>query len=100
MKKIVAIVTQNGSLSKGLHKNATINLFKLEDEHVTEVENLSIDDDSLKSFSLLMALKRVSIVYIGSIGNDVRHVLHMIGITIKSQDEQRDDQFIKHFIFD
>ena len=100
MKKIVAVITQKGSLSKGVQENTKINLFKLENEQVTEVENISVNDTSLNHFSLLLALKKVSTVYIGSISNDLRTLLNLIGITIKSLEEQTDDKFISQFIFD
>lgn len=100
MKKIVAVITQKGALSKGLQENTKINLFKLENEQVVEVENLSIEDTSTNHFSLLMALKTVSTIYIGSINNDLKNLLNLIGITTKSLDEEMDDKFINQFIFD
>jgi hypothetical protein len=100
MEKIIAILTQKGALSKGLQENTTINLFKLENEKVTEVENISLENTSENHFSLLMALKKVSMIYIGTISNDLRNILNKIGIATKSKDEHSDDRFINQFIFD
>lgn len=57
MEETIAIVTQKGALSKGLQQNTIVNLFKLTNDNVTGVENGNMDEVSVKSFSLLLALK-------------------------------------------
>ena len=100
MEKIIAILTQKGSLSKGLQENTTVNLFRLENEEVKEVESVKLESTTDNHFSLMMALKKVNTVYTGSINNDLRNVLSRLGIMIKCKDEIANDQFINHFIFD
>lgn len=100
MEKTVALITQKGSLSKGLQQNTTINLFKIANDKVSGVENIQLDEVSEQKFSLLLALKNVSVVYIDSISNDLKHILQTIGITTKLSNDLDDDHFIKQFIFD
>lgn len=100
MEKVIAILTQKGSLSKGINTNTTINLFKLRDDQVTEVENIELEEVSHKSFSLLMALKEVSIIYIDSISKELKQILDTISITTKMKDDLDNDHFINKFIFD
>ena len=99
MAEIIAILTQKRNLSKDIQRNTTVNLFELENEKVKGVESLKLDNTENNYFSLLMALKRVSVVYTESINNDLRHLLSKIGIKIKCRDELNDDKFINQFIF-
>lgn len=99
MKK-VAILTQKGALSKGLQNNTTVNLFTMENDAVVEVENLKLENTSENYFSLLMALKKVSLIYVDTINNDLRRILEKIGIITKCKDEIFDDKFICQFVFD
>jgi len=100
MKKIVAVLTQKGSLSRGLQENTTVNLFQLEDDKVTGVENIPLKETSVKEFSLLMAIKEVSLIYVETINNELIRLLELIGIKTKCKDEISNDQFINKFIFD
>ncbi len=61
MTRIIAILTQKGSLSKGVHENTTVNLFAVDGEDkVKGVESLKLENAENNYFSLLMALKKVS----------------------------------------
>lgn len=100
MEKKIAIITQKGSLSKGLHQNTIINIFKLINDKVIEVENINMDEVSEKNLSLTLALREVSVVYLGSISNELKRILNTIGITTKVKDELDNDKFIQQFIFD
>lgn len=100
MKKIIAILTQKGALSKGIQENTTVRLFSLEDEEVSKVENLKLEDIGNNYFSLLMAVKKVSIVYAETINTDLRNLLNMMNIKTKCKGEMADDRFISQFIFD
>ncbi len=99
MKKIIAVLTQKGSLSKGLQDDTTINLFKMDDEKVTEVENVRLEETSNSHFSLMMALKEVTLIYADTISHDLKRLLNKLGITTKCGDEIVDDRFINQFIF-
>lgn len=99
-RKKIAILTQKGSLSRGIQDNTTVNVFELEDEKVVGVENIRLENTTNNYFSLLMALKEVGIVYLQTISNDLRRLLETIGIKTKCADETIDDKFIKQFIFE
>lgn len=100
MEKVVAILTQKGALSKGLQENTTVNLFKLNDDKVTAVESVKLKETTHNYFSLLMALKKVSLIYVDTINNELKLLLSRLGIKTKCKDEINDDQFINQFIFD
>lgn len=101
MPKIIAILTQKGSLSKGIQENTTVNLFEVDDEDkVKGVESIKLENAESNYFSLLMALKKVSLIYIESINNDLKKLLEVIGIRTKCKDEITNDSFINQFIFD
>ncbi|MFV0328487.1 MAG: hypothetical protein ACK5KL_01495 [Dysgonomonas sp.] len=70
MAEIIAILTQKGNLSRDIQGNTTVNIFELENDKVKGVESLKLDNTENNYFSLLMALKRVSIIYTDSINND------------------------------
>lgn len=100
MKKIIAVLTQKGSLSTGIQKDTTINLFEIENELVKGVENVKLENIENNYFSLLMSIKKVSLIYIGSINTELKNILKIIGIATKCRDEIGDDKFINQFIFD
>ncbi|MDR2949299.1 MAG: hypothetical protein LBV71_08825 [Prevotella sp.] len=99
MAEIIAILTQKGNLSRDIQGNTTVNIFELENDKVKGVESLKLDNTENNYFSLLMALKRVSIIYTDSINNDLKNLLSKIGIKTKCRDELNDDKFINQFIF-
>ena len=99
MEKTIAVVTQKGSLSRGVQQNTIINLFKLTNDKVTGVENVNMEEVSEKSFSLMLALKQVSVVYLGTISNELRRILDTIGITTKLKGDLDNDKFKQQFIF-
>lgn len=100
MRKKVAILTQKGALSKGVQEDTTVNLFDLDDEKVTGVENIKLEETTDNYFSLLMSIKKVSLIYVDTINNDLKRLLDMIGISTKCKDDMNDDKFINQFIFD
>jgi hypothetical protein len=100
MKKIIAILTQKGSLSKGLQKNTTVNLFSLENDKVNEVEYLKLEGTENNYFSLLMLMKKVTTIYVETINDDLKYMLNKLGINIKCKEEIGEDKFINQFIFD
>lgn len=100
MEKTIAIVTQKGALSRGLQHNTKVNLFSIKNDKVTGVENINLEGTSENRFSLMLALKKVSVVYIDTISNDLRRILDIVCITTKLKDEFDDDRFIRQFIFD
>ena len=101
MKKKVAILTQKGSLSKGIQHNTIVNIFNLDEDTVTEVEQIMLDNNSNNYFSILMAFNEVSLVYTDSIANELKNTLYKIGITTKCKDDIiPDDKFFSRFIFD
>jgi len=100
MNKVIAILTQKGSLSKDIQMDTVVNIFRMEDEEVAEVEHLKMEAVSNNYFSLLMAAKKVSLVYLDSVNNDLKNMLNTLGITIKCKEEYTDDKFINRFVFD
>ncbi|WP_163304695.1 hypothetical protein [Dysgonomonas sp. 521] len=99
MAEIIAILTQKGNLSKNIQHNTTVNLFELENEKVKGVESLKLENTENNYFSLLMALKKVSIVYAESFNTDLKNILNKIGIKTKNKEELEGDKFINQFIF-
>jgi hypothetical protein len=100
MTETIAILTQKGALSKGIQNNTTVNIFELENDKVKGVETLKLENTEANYFSLLMTLKKVTLIYTDSISNDLKNVLNKIGINIKNKDELTNDRFISQFIFD
>jgi len=100
MIKTIAILTQKGSLSKGIQDNTMVNLFEVDENMVKGVVSLKLENTENNYFSLLMALKKVSLIYIESINNDLKKLLDVIGIKTKCKEDMIDDKFIKQFIFD
>lgn len=99
MTKIIAILTQKNNLSKDVQNNTTVNLFEMDNEKVKGVETLRLDNTENNYFSLLMAIKKVSIVYADTISTDLRNILAKIGITTKCKEDLENDKFINQFIF-
>lgn len=100
MKKIIAILTQKNSLSKGLQDNTTVNLFDMENEAITGMVSLKLDNTNENAFLSLMIIKEVSLIYVDTININLRKMLNKIGIKIKCQDEISTDRFMTQFIFD
>ena len=100
MKKIIAILTQKGALSKGVQENTTINLFELEGEKVKGVESIKLESAEHNYFSLLMAIKKVTLIYAETINADLKIILNKIGIKTKCKEDISSDRFINQFIFD
>lgn len=99
MKKRVAILTQKGSLSKGLQNNTAVNLFELDNDEVVGFQNMNVGEVNENHFSVMMWMKDVSLVYADFISSDLKNMLNDFGISSKSKDNFSDDKFIQHFIF-
>lgn len=100
MEKIVAILTQRGALSKGLHEDTMVNLFKMNNEKVMGVENVPLEETTNTYFSLMMALREVSLIYVDTISHDLKRLLEKLGIKTKCKNEVANDRFLEQFIFD
>lgn len=100
MIRKIAVLTQKGTLSKGIQENTTVNIFELDDEVVRSVESVKLEDTSNNYFSMLMGVKKVTLVYAEWVATDLKKVLKTLNINIKCKDEISDDVFMKHFIFD
>lgn len=100
MKKVIAILTQKGSLSKGLENGTTLNIFKLENEKVAGVETIKLEDTTNSYFSLLIAIKDISMLYVDSLGQELVSLLIKLGVSVRFKNEINNDNFISHFIFD
>ncbi|NDV79070.1 hypothetical protein [Dysgonomonas sp. 511] len=100
MAKVIAVLTQKGSLSKGIQENTTVNLFSMENEKVKGVENIKLKGTGHENFSLLMALKKVNLIYMESISAELKATLQESGISIKCKDEIGEDKFLSQFVFD
>ncbi len=100
MKELIAVLTQKGALSKGIHENTTVNLFEVENDKVKGVESIPLQNTETIKVSLLMAIKQVSRLYADTISQELKNLLSSIGIIIKCKDDIDDDQFINQFVFE
>ncbi|MDU1891130.1 MAG: hypothetical protein E6767_10595 [Dysgonomonas sp.] len=99
MIETIAILTDKGALSKDLKENTLINVFKLENGKVCEYESITLESTDKKSFSKLLELKRVTLIYIESINHELKHFFGMLGIKIKCKEDWEGDEFINQFVF-
>lgn len=99
MDKIIAILTEKGSLSKEIQKDTMINVFIMEDEKVVGYESIRLENNDRDSLSILLKIKEISLIYIDTINNELRRLLNKLGIKIKCKEEWNDDKFINQFIF-
>lgn len=99
MLKTIAIITEKGIPSKEIKENTLINVFSLDGDKVSGYESIKLERRDNNYFSRLLKLKKISLIYIDTINNDLRHLLHKVGIGIKCKEEWGDDLFIRQFIF-
>lgn len=100
MKKIIAILTQKGLLSKGISNNTDLNIFEVEEnDKVIGYENIKVDNNEKIQVLNLLKSKKINLLYIDSIANDLKDLLEKIGITVRSKEEHENDKFINSFIF-
>jgi len=97
--KTIAIITERGVPSKEIRKNTEINVFIMEGEKVSGYESIKLDSVDNDRFSALLELKKVSLVYIDTLNNELRRLLQKIGINVKCKDEWEGDDFIGKFVF-
>ncbi len=100
MKKIIAIPTQKGKLSKGISNNTLFNIFEMEDGKVVRFEQEKPDHVNSNYASLWMSWKRITELYIDEIADDLKEMLVRLGIIVKQKDELSDNDFFNRFVFD
>jgi len=99
MNKIIAILTQKGLLGKDIQIDTLVNVFKLEDEKIREYDSIQLDNNDNASFSRLMKIKDISLLYIDTISEELENMLSKLGIIIKRKEEWGEDKFISQFVF-
>lgn len=99
MVKTIAIITDKGVPSTEIKENTLINVFKLEGDRVSGYESIKLDSSDTNSFSKLLKLKEISLIYIDNVNNELHRVLHKLGIGVKCKEEWEGDQFIGQFVF-
>lgn len=99
MLKTVAIITDNGIPSKEIKESTLINVFSLKGGKVSGYESIKLEKIDNNYISKLLELKEISLIYIDTINNDLKLLLHKLGIGIKCKEEWEGDHFIGQFIF-
>ena len=97
--KTIAIITDKGSPSKEIKENTLINVFQLEGDKVSGYESFKLESSDDSSFSMLLKLKKISLIYLDTLNNDLKRLLQMIGVNVKCKEEWADDDFINKFVF-
>lgn len=99
MNKIIAILTRKGLLSNGIQEDADLNIFQLEEDKVVGYEKVKIDNKEHSHFFTLLRSKKINLLYMDTLANDLKHLVEKIGITIRFKEECDDDKFLNAFIF-
>jgi hypothetical protein len=99
MKRIIAILTKKGALCDDLQKNTDVNIFKMEGGRVVEYENIKLADNAYQSFSLILTSKKISLIYMNHVGEELKKIAKKAGCVFKSREDFGDDEFIKQFVF-
>ncbi len=99
MNKIIAILTKKGRLSSGIQEDADLNIFKLEEDKVIGYEKVKIENKEQSHFFSLLMNKKINLLYIDSLTNDLKNLMERFGITIRFKEECEDDKFLNAFIF-
>lgn len=97
--KTIAIITDKGYPSKEIKQDAQVNVFRMEGDKVSGYESIKLDSADSKSFSSLLKLKEVTLVYLDTLNNDLKRLLQILGIHVKCRDEWEGDNFIGKFVF-
>jgi len=100
MEENIAILTRKGVLCSDPEECSDINIFKLEDDKVVEYENVKLEDKGYSNFISLLVNKDIKLLYMNTVGRELKKLLDKIGIQIKCKEEYADDKFINRFIFD
>lgn len=100
MKKIIAILTKKGKLCNDLQENSDMNIFQMEGSRVIGYENLKIENIDYDSFASLTKKKKIELLYMEAINEELKNMLRSIGVYTKCKDEYANDNFINRFIFD
>ncbi len=99
MNKIIAILTKKGLLSNGIQEDADLNIFELEEDKVVGYEKVKINNEENSYFFTLLRSKKINLLYMNTIANDLKYLIEKIGITIRFKEECDDDKFLNAFIF-
>lgn len=99
MVKAIAIITENGVPCKGIGEKTQINVFMMEKDKVSGYENIQLEHGDANSLSRLLKLKEISMVYIGTLNNELKTLLQKLGINVKCRDQWEGDEFIGKFVF-
>lgn len=99
MSKSIAILTKKGLLSNGIQEDADLNIFKMEEDKVVGYEKVKINNKEHPDFFTLLKSKKINLLYIDNLANDIKQFFERFGITIKLKDECEDDEFLSAFIF-
>jgi len=99
MRKKVAILTKQGTLCSDLQENTEMNIFALEGNRVVEYENIKLQNPEYGSFMDIVKIKKVTLLYMNNITEELKHLLTKAGCLLKLQNEFHEDEFINQFIF-
>ncbi len=99
MRKKVAILTKQGTLCNDLQVNTEMNIFELEGNRVVEYENVKLQTPEYGSFLDMLKIKKVTLLYMNNITEELKHLLNKAGCLFKLQTDFHEDEFIKQFIF-
>lgn len=99
MNKIIAILTKKGLLSNGIQEDADLNIFKLEEDKVVGYEKVKLDNKEHSHFFSLLRSKKINLLYMDTLANDLKYLIEKFGITIRFKEECDDDKFLNAFIF-
>lgn len=100
MKKTIAILTKKGRLTKDIEAGSDVNIFKMEDDRVIGYENFTIENDEYGQFSTFVKKKKIKLIYMDSINEQLKKLLNRLGINIICKSECLDDRFLDRFVFD
>ncbi|SBV97002.1 hypothetical protein [uncultured Dysgonomonas sp.] len=99
MIKTIAIITDQGTPGKEIKEDMQVNVFRLENDKVSGYESIKLKSGDSRSFSKLMKIKEISLVYIDSMGNELKRLLQILDIHVKCKEEWEGDEFIRKFVF-
>lgn len=99
MIKTIAIITDKGTPGKEIREDMQVNVFRLENDKVSGYESIKLKSSDSSSFSKLLKIKEISLVYIDTMGNELKRLLQMLGVYVKCKEEWDGDEFIRKFVF-
>ena len=98
MIKTIAIITDKGTPGKEIKENMQVNVFRLENDKVSGYESIKLSSSDTGSFSKLLKIKKISLIYIDSMSNELKRLLKILGIHVKCKEEWEGDEFIRKFV--